>query len=181
MVYRNRDMMERIQFWLTAHQAWLWWSGAVSVVVVLASMVVIPLLVVRIPADYFNDPSGAKQTSPPRHPVLRGGILLIKNAVGVLLMAAGLALLVLPGQGLLTLLIGFMTLDFPGKFALERRLIRFPLILRAINGLRGRLHREPLRFSAHVDSSAATGRPPADGQGPENGPDCSSRQTGPDR
>jgi hypothetical protein len=57
----------------------------------------------------------------------------------------GLVLLVLPGQGLLTMLAGLVLLDLPGKRAFERRVVARPRVLSALNWLRARAGREPLR------------------------------------
>jgi len=57
-----------------------------------------------------------------------------------------LAMLVLPGQGLLTMFISLMLLDFPGKRRLEQSIVRRPIILRSINWLRERHHRPPLEL-----------------------------------
>ena len=42
----------------------------------------------------------------------------LRNAVGLVLVTAGLAMLVLPGQGIITLLVGIILMDFPGKHRL---------------------------------------------------------------
>ena len=60
-------------------------------------------------------------------------------------MISGIALLALPGQGLLTILIGLALMNFPGKRALELWLIRLPMVLRAVNWIRKRGGREPLQ------------------------------------
>jgi hypothetical protein len=61
-------------------------------------------------------------------------------------MLAGVAMLVLPGQGLLTLLMGFLLVDFPGKYRLERWLFARPIVRRPINWLRHRAGRVPLQL-----------------------------------
>ena len=53
-----------------------------------------------------------------------------------------------PGQGLLTALIGLTLINFPGKTELERRLIGRPAVLRTVNRLRARFHRPPLELDA---------------------------------
>jgi UPF0716 family protein affecting phage T7 exclusion len=68
-----------------------------------------------------------------------------KNLLGVTLMIAGLAMLVIPGPGLLTVLIGFLLVDFPGKYKLERWLVARPAIRRPIDWLRKRAGRMPLQ------------------------------------
>jgi hypothetical protein len=65
----------------------------------------------------------------------------------VAFIAAGIAMLVLPGQGLLTILIGFLMLDFPGKYRVEKWLVSRRRLLGAINWLRRRAGRVPLRIS----------------------------------
>ncbi|MEX2220066.1 MAG: hypothetical protein WD749_15045 [Phycisphaerales bacterium] len=119
-------------------------AGA-SVIMFVASLFIIPAVAVRIPADYF-----AHERRPPgawahRSPLLRLGLRVVKNAMGLVLIAAGIAMLVLPGQGLLTMLIGFLMIDFPGKYRAEKWLISRPRMLRGINWLRARSGRGPLR------------------------------------
>ena len=53
----------------------------------------------------------------------------------------------IPGQGILTMIVGLTMLDFPGKRGLERRLIGRPHILHALNRLRARFGRAPLEMS----------------------------------
>ena len=80
---------------------------------------------------------------------------------GVLLSLPGV-----PGQGLLTILVGLLLLDMPGKQQLERRLLGRPAIIHAVNRLRDRVGRKPLicpsptakeiaNTSSHDDSTAA--------------------------
>ena len=71
-------------------------------------------------------------------------VRLAKNGLGVVLLAAGIAMLVLPGQGLLTLVVALILLDFPGKRRLQRRIVYAPRVLAALNALRRRAGREPL-------------------------------------
>ncbi len=120
--------------------------GLVSFVFFVASLFLIPFLVVRIPVDYFAEQK--RQTSPwaEQHVVIRLGVLVVKNFLGVLFIVLGLAMLVLPGQGLLTLLIGVLLLNFPGKYRVERWLIQRPSIYKGVAWLRRRAGREPLEF-----------------------------------
>jgi hypothetical protein len=74
--------------------------------------------------------------------------LTLKNVLGLLLIGAGIAMLLLPGQGLLTIVIGIMLLNFPGKRKLELRLIRIPALLRTVNRLRAKADRPPLELPA---------------------------------
>ena len=81
-----------------------------------------------------------------RHPVLRVLARVGANLAGVVLLLLGfvMALPGVPGQGILTMIIGLTLLDFPGKLGLERRLVSRPFILRQLNALRARFKRPPL-------------------------------------
>jgi hypothetical protein len=130
--------------WLTDHQGLLWIIGAVSVALFIATLFIMPAILVRIRPDYFAHDERPASTWIIRSPTLRIGLRIGKNVLGVVLMLAGLAMLLLPGQGLLTLLIGFMMVDFPGKYRWERWLFERPTIRRAVNWLRVRAGRVPL-------------------------------------
>ena len=69
-----------------------------------------------------------------------------KNILGAMLVVVGMILVLpgVPGQGVLTILVGVMLLDLPGKRRLERRIVGRPRILRTINGLRKRFGQPPL-------------------------------------
>lgn len=122
------------------------WAVAVSVVMFVGSLVVIPLLVARIRPDYFLHPQSPTESWQRRHPAVRLSLLVLKNLFGVLLVVAGIAMLVLPGQGILTILIGIMLLNFPGKRALELWVIRLRGILAAVNWIRSKAGKEPLKI-----------------------------------
>jgi hypothetical protein len=103
------------------------------------------LLVVWLPADHFSrlpDPNSGWR----RHPVLRWTVLVLKNLVGILVLPFGIvmALPLVPGPGLVFILIGLSLLDFPGKRSLERRLLSLPAVFRFLNEVRHRFRRPPL-------------------------------------
>jgi hypothetical protein len=68
----------------------------------------------------------------------------VKNLMGYVLIAAGIAMLVLPGQGMVTMLLGIILVDLPGKYRLERWLVARGPVFRSINWLRRRAGRDPL-------------------------------------
>jgi hypothetical protein len=115
-----------------------------SIVSFVASVIAIPLILVRLPRDYFCE-RRPRTWFKEHHPVIRVASLALKNLLGAILFAGGLAMLVLPGQGLLTMLIGVSLMDFPGKRALERSIIGRPPVLHAINRIRKKFHQPPLR------------------------------------
>lgn len=120
--------------------------GLFSVVSFVGSLVLIPYLCVRMREDYFMPHRDLHDTLAGRHPVIRWAWLIFKHLLGLILIAAGILMLVLPGQGLLTIVIGIMLLHFPGKRALERRLVQIPAVLKTVNHLRTRAGHPPLQM-----------------------------------
>jgi hypothetical protein len=114
-----------------------------SLVGFIGSLIAIPLILVRLPPDYF-DTRVPRHWMKDHHPVLRVIGLAVKNAVGLVFLLAGFAMLFLPGQGILTMLIGISLVDFPGKRRLEATLIGQPTVLSAINSMRNKFNKPPL-------------------------------------
>ena len=102
-------------------------------------------IVVWMPADHFSRPPGQDSVAR-RHPALRWTLIILKNAAGLLIVPLGvvMALPLVPGPGLVFILVGLSLLDFPGKRSLERRLLAVPAVLRFLNRVRERFHRPPL-------------------------------------
>lgn len=140
------EWFENLVTWIRAHPQVLWWSGAASLMMFFGTVVVVPLLLVKMRSDYFIKPLGGEWRM--EHPVLRWLGLIGKNLLGVVLVVLGIALLVLPGQGLLTILLGMTLLDVPGKRRLEIALLRQRGVHRAVNWLRARYDRPPLQMPA---------------------------------
>ena len=127
--------------WLQQNEALLWWLGIFSIASLVASAAALPWVVCRIPVDYFCHRE--------RHPARRHPVAVVaKNLLGGLLLVVGLALLVLPVQGLLTMFVGMLLMDFPGKFTIERKLVARPAILRGLNWLRAKRGVPPLRVES---------------------------------
>lgn len=120
--------------------------GVVSLVTFFGTLLAIPWIVVRIPADYFAEEERHLIPWSTQHPVIRWFLLLLKNLVGVVFIILGIVMLFIPGQGLLTILIGILFLNFPGKYRLERRFVQLRPVLRTIEWLRHRADKEPLLF-----------------------------------
>ena len=127
--------------WLEGHAALLSGLFALSLVSLVLVLALLPRVVARLPVDYL-DPARPAEAAPRTI----GGQLrrLARNLVGWLFVAVGVALLVLPGQGLLTILIGLVLVDVPGKRALERRVLSRPRILDLVNSMRRRRGAQPL-------------------------------------
>ncbi len=109
------------------------------------SLAVVTAVLVKLPANYFHS-SHAREFLVERHPVLRAVGIFAKNLLGLVLVFAGIIMSLpgVPGQGVLTILLGIMLLDFPGKRALETRIVSRPRVNSAVNALRARFDKPPL-------------------------------------
>ncbi|HJS67740.1 MAG TPA: PGPGW domain-containing protein [Nitrospiraceae bacterium] len=117
-----------------------------SVIGFIGSLIAIPMILVRLPADYF-DTRTPRHWMKDHHPALRLLGLILKNVIGVVFLVAGFAMLFLPGQGLLTMLIGISLMDFPKKRQLEAKMVGQPTLLSVINGMRRQFDKPPLTLA----------------------------------
>jgi hypothetical protein len=111
------------------------------------SIVAAAFVAVRLPEDYFvtvERPLPLEGRALP----LRIAARVAMNLLGLLLIVAGIVMSFpgVPGQGVLTILLGVMLVDIPGKRRVERALIRRPVVHRAIDKLRRRWNRPPIQI-----------------------------------
>src|SRR4051812_3888771 len=128
--------------WVSVHERLFWALVAFSVIAFVGTLIAVPWMVVRIPRDYFR--RSIIRATPRRHPVVHALLLIGKNVLGVVFILLGILMLVLPGQGLLTILAGAALIDFPGKHRLIGLLVAQPAVLKSMNWIRQRAGREPL-------------------------------------
>jgi hypothetical protein len=115
------------------------------VVTFAVSLAVVSFILVKLPSTYFQE-GHPRDFWSDRHPGIRLAGVFAKNVLGILLVALGILMSIpgVPGQGVLTILLGIMLLDFPGKRRLELKLVSRPKVLKAINGLRHRFGKPAL-------------------------------------
>ncbi|CAN5413805.1 hypothetical protein BH23VER1_BH23VER1_34210 [soil metagenome] len=147
--------------WIQGNEELLWWLGSASVFAFVATLIAVPLLVVRIPQDYFVRDHRSPTFWDGFSPAIRIVLLAVKNVVGAVFVAAGLAMLVLPGQGVLTILAGIMLLNFPGKYRFERWIATRGPVRRSIDWIRHCGGREPLRFGSPSPTPQSPPQTPA--------------------
>ena len=133
-----------VEMW-SRYEDMFWLMAIVSVVTLVLSIVLVPILIVLLPADFYAERNHRRRLFDDR-PLLRALFLLVKNVLGAVLFVAGTVMFFLPGQGLITMLAGLALLNFPGKRKLEMRFLHLPKVLSSINWLRARAGREPLTF-----------------------------------
>ncbi|MDQ2922398.1 MAG: hypothetical protein M3R52_12415 [Acidobacteriota bacterium] len=120
--------------------------GALLFLVTFAiSLAIVSFIMVKIPANYFRKDHSPEFLSD-RHPAIRVLGLVGKNVLGALLVTLGIVMSIpgVPGQGILTILLGIMLLDFPGRRSLEHKLVSRPRIFNTINKLRHRFGKPSL-------------------------------------
>jgi len=112
------------------------------------NLAIVSFILVKLPKDYFSKNRKTKFWAGPR-PWLHALKVIGKNIAGWLLVVLGIILSLpgVPGQGLLTVLLGVMLVDFPGKDRMEQKLLSRPSIQKAINGLRARFDKPPLELN----------------------------------
>jgi hypothetical protein len=137
--------------WIRNNNITLIILGITSAITFVGTLILVPILVVRLPADYFAHSGRHRRPWLTVHPIPRVLLLIGKNVLGFVLVCAGILMLVLPGQGILTILIGLTLIDFPGKFTFERWLVTRPAVLKSVNWLRHKAGRTHLTFVKEAD------------------------------
>ena len=120
--------------------------GLLSIVTFIGSIVAVPWLIARLNRDFFIRHRQRVEERRRHHPALVVFFSVIRNLAGLLLLAAGIAMLVLPGQGVLTMLIGLSLMDFPGKHWLLERAVANRKVQHALNWLRRKEGKEEFIF-----------------------------------
>jgi hypothetical protein len=128
-----------------------WRTALIGVSLFLVSffvnLAIVSFILVKLPVDHFKKGHHVDFWSGPR-PALNAAKVIGKNILGILLVLLGIILSLpgVPGQGLLTVLLGIMLLDFPGKTSLERKLLSRKEIVSTINRLRAKFDKPPLEL-----------------------------------
>ena len=130
--------------WLQSNPALLTQVLIGSVVLAVVYAFVIFVAVARISPDYFARNGNPLTAVRQQRPLLWLLVGIIKNIIGAVLLLLGVAMLVLPGQGVLTILVAISLLDFPGKRRLELYIVLRPSIRRMIERIRQRAGSKPL-------------------------------------
>lgn len=120
------------------------WLGVLSFFTFGLSIVIIPWFIGRLPEDYFLS-AQRRRPSPPVRPI-KIFFLLLRNLLGVLFVTAGILMLFLPGQGILTILIGLLCMSFPGKQNLIDYLIGRKTLQISLNWTRRKMSRPPFHW-----------------------------------
>lgn len=110
--------------------------GILGILTFVGSLIALPVLIARLPADHFV----ARRSPPPpgnsAHPIRDALLRIGRNLLGSMLVLGGAAMLVLPGQGILTIAIGLLMMDLPKKRAFQAWVLSWRPVHRGLNWLR---------------------------------------------
>ena len=127
------------------YQSVLPWLPLLSIsglLMAIVSVIALPWVVVRMPADYFVTVRKTKQDRSP----LGWLVWLLRNSLAIVLLIVGLLMLVLPGQGLLMILIALGVSTSRHKYSFERSIIRRKAVFKTVNWIRKRFQRSPIIY-----------------------------------
>ena len=135
--------------WFSNHPGVLIGLGISSILIFILSILGISWFIAQIPEDYFLSTKRKPSKWQKQKPILRLAVIFGKNIIGFSLIIGGLLMLVLPGQGLLTIVTGLLLVTYPGKYKLEKKLVAIPSIFRALNWIRVKANKPPLKRNAN--------------------------------
>jgi len=124
--------------------------GLLSGLMFVGSLLVVPWLVSRLSDEFFIRHRQLVGQRRKRHPVLTFFLWLLRNSIGVVLLGSGLVMLVLPGQGILTILVGIALMDFPGKYRLLERFVKLKQVRRSLNWIRRKAGKPEFVFTNDI-------------------------------
>ncbi len=122
------------------------WIGFVSGLAFVLSLLIIPWVVCRLESHFFlhiHEPVISRDL----HPLVFITLRALRYFFGILLLLAGILMLFLPGQGILTIILGASLLDFPGKPRAVDALLRNPSVQKSLNWIRKKGHKPPFSFA----------------------------------
>ena len=107
--------LDRVSEYIHHHKEIFVWLGALSAATFVGSLILIPILCVRMGEDYFMPHRDKDETLAGRHPLIRWTGLILKNLIGLLLVVR------LQEVALFFLFLGYITY---GLFAHYQRGVR---------------------------------------------------------
>ena len=122
--------------WISDNYRVIQWIGLVSVLLFFLSLFILRCVIVRLPDDYFviDSPASNKHSGNLIDLALR----VAKNLFGFLLIICGIILLFIPGQGLVTIVLGAWIIDLPWIIKIKRKFVYSRLVKRALNWIRSK-------------------------------------------
>lgn len=123
----------------------LGWIVLLSLITFFVSLFLIPYLVGKLPTHCFLELPAERDRKPP--PTISSVFLFVlRNILAVILLLAGFIMLFIPGQGLLTIVLGLLLLSFPGKTRAVSRMVQNRSIQKSLNWIREKRGKKPFAW-----------------------------------
>ena len=138
-------MIEQILQWIHFDQ-WRWllpWMFGFSVIVFIGSLIGVWLVLVHLPEDYLTNEKPVNLLGF-QSKLINVFIKVVRNLMGLGFLLVGMVMLLTPGQGILSIVVGIVFLEFPGKRKLIHKIVAFPRVLNSINAIRRKANKPPL-------------------------------------
>ena len=110
------NFIESITEFISSYKVYILWLATISLFVFIFSLLSIKWLVALIPTNYFIKKKKVK--SKRSYSFIWFLSIIVKNLIGYTLILGGILMLVLPGQGLFTILMGLILSNYPGKYSI---------------------------------------------------------------
>lgn len=136
------DRLNVILDWLQQNHDLLAILTVGSAITFVATLVFIPWAIIQLPHDYFSNSDSDRYSPFGDHPVAIMVIDIIRNVLGFSLICLGCLLLVLPGQGVITIIVGFVLMRFPGKRKMVRWLVQRASVHQSMNWIRRKANKK---------------------------------------
>ncbi|WP_458777283.1 PGPGW domain-containing protein [Desulforhopalus sp. 52FAK] len=121
------------------------WLPAISLLTFVLSLLLLPYMIRKIPSNYFLTLSSTPAKAID-YDIKFLFFFLLRNIFGCFLLLSGVIMLFLPGQGLITIFVSLLLIDFPFK----RRLITFLIVQKkiqnSINWIRKKTNKPPINW-----------------------------------
>lgn len=118
---------------------------SISILTFVGSLVLIPLVIINLSPEYFSEKRHSMYNY--KHPIIKYIVLISKNIVGYILLIFGFIMLFIPGQGVLSITLGILLINFPGKKRFEYKLFTNKRISKIINTIRRKFGKKEISFN----------------------------------
>jgi hypothetical protein len=139
------EWLHSLSNWFSEYQTLFWWLSASSLVLFLATPILVAWIITRLPVDYFRQEDRRPLGSWDAYPAFRYTLVAAKSLLGFVLILVGVIMLAAPGQGALMIVAGLLLAEFPGKYRLQRWLVTRRQVWRSINWIRRRAGKPELQ------------------------------------
>ena len=135
-----------MQAFLDQYGSIITWLGIISTVTFFLSLLIIPWIICRLDKNFFLHLHEHTKKED-EHPAIFILLKILRYFVGSLLLLAGILMLFLPGQGILTMIIGISLLDFPGKRRLVDGILQLHPVQNSLNWIRAKGDKTQFSFT----------------------------------